>query len=253
MVSCTGSRSSTSHSIQDNLFMITTLSIKTGIDTWALTPQRGSLRYPKPSEWTRMRRLRGQETDAKSKEPASPGASNSSCQGLSLSLGLDLGLSIMRPKPSRVRVAGGSSAWQLDSMTWGLGAALFPDPHFDTWLDATRPVSWAIQIAAQVLPGMYKAMMLLVTGATRKTISHTAWLQSEDEDKEAICHTHSCACEKHPSKLLEHPPEQASLAWLCAPVDPLTSAARLRCIYVGMHQPQSLSMPMHAAIKQAKR
>lgn len=139
-------------------------------------------------------------------------------------------------------------------MAWGLGAALFPDPHFDTWVDATRPVRWAVQIAAQVLSGMYMyeaILMLPVTGATRKTTCtlHTAWLQSRDEDKEAISHTHSCTCEKNPSKLLERPPEQASLAWLCAPVDPLPSTARLRCMYVGVHQPQSLSMPKHVAIK----
>lgn len=69
----------------------------------------------------------------------------------------------MRPKPSRVRVAGGSSPWQLDSMTWGLGAALFPDPHFVTWIDATRPVSWAVQIAAQYLSGMLKAIITTST------------------------------------------------------------------------------------------
>lgn len=37
----------------------------------------------------------------------------------------------------------------------GLGAALFPDLRFVTCVDATRLVSWAVQIAVQVLSGMY--------------------------------------------------------------------------------------------------
>lgn len=89
-------------------------------------------------------------------------------------------------------------------MTWGLGAALFPDPRFCYFYALTPREAGSL---LKYLSGMHKAI------TQWSQVLHSAWLQSEEEDeeieKEAI-YLHALvyinAKRIDPSKLLEQQP-----------------------------------------------